>query len=155
MTGILSDSSKDGIRTLMDEVTADPHKISGCVAVVVDRDGKTLFSHASGKKGIDTKEPMTLVGTLRYYLRLFGSERIILPSLSFFFLSFSGFQPERSGADSAACIGRGFLDRIVHQDDWRHRSHAVGRAGKAGARRCRFGGAVLSGAQDRPDLEGV
>lgn len=60
MTGILSDSSKDGIRTLMDEVTADPHKIPGCVAVVVDRDGKTLFSHASGKKGIDTKEPMTL-----------------------------------------------------------------------------------------------
>lgn len=68
----------------MDEVTADPHKIPGCVAVVVDRDGKTLFSHASGKKGIDTKEPMTLVGTLRYHLRLFGSERIILPSLSFF-----------------------------------------------------------------------
>lgn len=44
----------------MDNVTADPHKIPGCVAVVVDRAGKTLFSHASGKKGIGTKEPMTL-----------------------------------------------------------------------------------------------
>ena len=28
--------------------------------MVVDKDGKTLFSHASRKKGIDTKEPMTL-----------------------------------------------------------------------------------------------
>lgn len=44
----------------MDDVTADPHKIPGCVAVVVDRDGKTVFSHASGKKGIDTNEPMSL-----------------------------------------------------------------------------------------------
>lgn len=60
MTRTLSDSAKHGIRTSMDDVTADPHKIPGCVAVVVDRDGKTLFSHASGKKGIDTKEPMSL-----------------------------------------------------------------------------------------------
>lgn len=60
MTGTLSDSAKNGIRTSMDHVTADPHKLPGCVAVVVDRDGQTLFSHASGKKGIDTKEPMTL-----------------------------------------------------------------------------------------------
>lgn len=43
----------------MDEVTADAHKIPGCVAVVDDKDGKTLFSHASGKKGVDIKQPMT------------------------------------------------------------------------------------------------
>ena len=44
----------------MDDVTANAHRIPGCVAVVVDKDGKTLFSHASGKKGIDIKAPMTL-----------------------------------------------------------------------------------------------
>ena len=47
----------------MDDITADPHKIPGCVAVV--RDGKPLFSHASGKKGIDTRAPMTLDNVFR------------------------------------------------------------------------------------------
>lgn len=37
-----------------------PSQIPSCVAVVVDKIGKPLFSHASGNKGIDTKEPMTL-----------------------------------------------------------------------------------------------
>lgn len=49
MKAMLSDSAKDAIRI-------SPHKIPGCV----DRAGKTLFSDASGEKGIDTKEPMTL-----------------------------------------------------------------------------------------------
>lgn len=44
----------------MDEVTADVNKIPGCVAVVVDKTGKVLFQHASGKRGADSKEPMTL-----------------------------------------------------------------------------------------------
>ena len=60
MAGRLSDQAKAAIAKSMDEVTADPNKIPGCVAVVVDRSGRTLFSHASGKRGIDTSEPMTL-----------------------------------------------------------------------------------------------
>lgn len=44
----------------MDAVTADVNKVPGCVAVVVDRTGKTLFQHASGRRGSLTNEPMTL-----------------------------------------------------------------------------------------------
>ena len=60
MAGQLSDQAKAAIAKSMDEVTADPNKIPGCVAVVVDRFGRTLFSHPSGKRGVDTNEPMTL-----------------------------------------------------------------------------------------------
>ena len=54
MTATLSDAAQDRIRASMDDATADPRKIPGCVAVVVDRDGTTLFAHASGAKGVDT-----------------------------------------------------------------------------------------------------
>lgn len=57
MVGQLSDQVKAAIAKSMDEVTADPNKVPGCVAVVVDR---MLFSHASGKRGVDTNEPTTL-----------------------------------------------------------------------------------------------
>lgn len=60
MAELLSASARDGIRKMMDETTADPNRIPGCVAVVVDRSGNTLFQHASGKRGVDTEEPMTL-----------------------------------------------------------------------------------------------
>jgi len=60
MANLLSASASDGIRELMDETTADPNRIPGCVAVVVDKSGKTLFQHASGKRGAETKAPMTL-----------------------------------------------------------------------------------------------
>lgn len=60
MTATLSDLAKHGIRTSIDDVTANPHQIPGCVAVVIDKAANTLFSYISGKKGIDTKEPMTL-----------------------------------------------------------------------------------------------
>lgn len=60
MTDLLSESAKNGIQKSMDEVTSDPNKIPGCVAVVVDKSGRTIFSHASGKKGLDSPEPMTL-----------------------------------------------------------------------------------------------
>lgn len=56
----LSESAANGIRQTIDGVTADKKKIPGCVAVVVGRDGKTLFSHASGTRGADTKEPMSM-----------------------------------------------------------------------------------------------
>lgn len=60
MAELLSSSASDGIRKMMDETTADPNKIPGCVAVVVDKSGNTLFQHASGKRGADTEELMTL-----------------------------------------------------------------------------------------------
>ena len=56
----LSPSASDGIRKLMDETTSDANKIPGCVAVVVDKSGKILFQHASGKRGAESKAPMTL-----------------------------------------------------------------------------------------------
>ena len=60
MAGQLCDQARAAIAKAMDEVTADPNRIPGCVAVVVDRFGRNLFSHASGMRGIDTNEPMSL-----------------------------------------------------------------------------------------------
>lgn len=60
MAELLSDSASNGIREIMDQTTSDPNKIPGCVAVVVDKSGKALFQHASGTRGADTKERMTL-----------------------------------------------------------------------------------------------
>jgi CubicO group peptidase (beta-lactamase class C family) len=45
----------------IDAATADPTtQIPGIVACVVNKDGKTIFSHASGKRGAHTNELMTL-----------------------------------------------------------------------------------------------
>ena len=60
MAKVLSESTTANIRKTIDAVTADKNKIPGCVAVVVGKDGKIIFSHASGTKGVDTKEPMSL-----------------------------------------------------------------------------------------------
>ena len=60
MAKALSESTSANIRKTIDAVTADKNKIPGCVAVVVGKDGKIIFSHASGTKGVDTKEPMNL-----------------------------------------------------------------------------------------------
>ncbi len=60
MAKVLSDSTSANIRKTIDAATADKNKIPGCVAVVVGKDGRIVFSHASGTKGVDTKEPMTL-----------------------------------------------------------------------------------------------
>ncbi len=60
MAKVLSDSAAANIRKTIDDVTADKAGIPGCVAVVVGKDGKTIFSHASGHRGSETEEPMTL-----------------------------------------------------------------------------------------------
>lgn len=60
MAKALSESAAANIRKTMDGVTADKNGIPGCVAVVVGKDGKTIFSHASGNKGSETQDPMTL-----------------------------------------------------------------------------------------------
>ena len=57
---VLSGKTTKAMADAMDAVTSDPNKLPGCVSVVVDRTGKTLFQHASGKRGVDSKEPMTL-----------------------------------------------------------------------------------------------
>ena len=44
----------------MDAATADVNHLPGCVAVVIDKNGETLFQHASGKRGACTSEAMTL-----------------------------------------------------------------------------------------------
>lgn len=56
MVGQLSDQVKAAIAKSMDEVTADRNKVPGCAAVV----DSMLFSHASGKRGVDINEPTTL-----------------------------------------------------------------------------------------------
>ena len=56
----LSESAIASIAKSIDDVTSDPHKIPGAVLIVVGKDGKPIFAHASGKRGIDTEEPMTL-----------------------------------------------------------------------------------------------
>ncbi|KAL8712937.1 MAG: hypothetical protein Q9220_002795 [cf. Caloplaca sp. 1 TL-2023] len=60
MAPTLKKSASSEIRGAIDQVTADANAIPGCVVVVVNKDGKTLFEHASGKKGAGTEAPMTL-----------------------------------------------------------------------------------------------
>ena len=60
MAHTLSESGAANIRKAIDQVTADQNKIPGFVTAVVGKDGKTVFSHASGTKGCNSKEPMTL-----------------------------------------------------------------------------------------------
>lgn len=60
MASTLKQSAAAEIRSAIDNVTADGNKIPGCVFCVVNTDGKTLFEHASGKRGAGTQAPMTL-----------------------------------------------------------------------------------------------
>lgn len=60
MSKSLPESAAAAIRTAIDKATAEENRIPGFVTVVVGKDGKQIFSHASGTRGIGTKEPMTL-----------------------------------------------------------------------------------------------
>ena len=60
MPKTLSDSAAADLRQSIDKVTADSNKIPGCVVVIVGKDGKPIFEHASGMRGVETKDPMTL-----------------------------------------------------------------------------------------------
>ncbi|KAI4242170.1 MAG: hypothetical protein L6R40_004213 [Gallowayella cf. fulva] len=48
------------ISNAIDQVTADGSKIPGCVFCVVNKHGKVLFEHASGRQGAGTQARMTL-----------------------------------------------------------------------------------------------
>lgn len=56
----LSESAAADMRKMMDNATSDPNKIPDCVIAIVGKDGKPIFTHASGTRGVDTKEPITM-----------------------------------------------------------------------------------------------
>ncbi|KAL8678870.1 MAG: hypothetical protein Q9186_004805 [Xanthomendoza sp. 1 TL-2023] len=60
MAPTLKQSASAEIRNAIDKVTTDGNKVPGCVFCVVNQNGKTLFEHASGKRGAATQAPMTL-----------------------------------------------------------------------------------------------
>jgi hypothetical protein len=57
----LSAENIASLRTIVDAAVAgETPKIPGAVFVVVNREGKVLFSHASGRRGLASSMPMTL-----------------------------------------------------------------------------------------------
>ncbi|KAM0325322.1 hypothetical protein ACHAQA_007307 [Verticillium albo-atrum] len=57
----LSTQTLDRLRDLVDASCADQKKgIPGVTVVVVGKDGKDLFAHSAGKRGIASNQPMTL-----------------------------------------------------------------------------------------------
>ncbi|TAQ83914.1 hypothetical protein B7494_g7758 [Chlorociboria aeruginascens] len=57
----VSDAGAASIRKVIDAATADPKsQIPGFVAIAINKSGQEIFSHASGKRGADSKEPMTM-----------------------------------------------------------------------------------------------
>lgn len=59
--GQLSTETVDALRGVVDGACADGKSgIPGATVVVVDRDGKELFAHSSGRRGLLSDEPMTL-----------------------------------------------------------------------------------------------
>ncbi|MCJ1472318.1 hypothetical protein MMC13_000965 [Lambiella insularis] len=60
MVVLLSETATQDIRKSIDDATSDPHKIPGCVVVVVGKDGKPIFSYASGRRGMETQQPMSM-----------------------------------------------------------------------------------------------
>ncbi|KAL1885237.1 hypothetical protein Plec18167_001894 [Paecilomyces lecythidis] len=47
------------LKSKLDSLTSRPNGVPGLVYVAVNKDGDTVFEHASGKRGLDSKEPMT------------------------------------------------------------------------------------------------
>lgn len=66
MSKTLSESAAAAIRSAIDKATAEENQIPGFVTVVVGKDGKRIFSHASGTRGMGMTEPMTL-DTIFYF----------------------------------------------------------------------------------------
>lgn len=60
MSPTLKHSASADISNAIDQVTADGSKIPGCVFCVVNKHGKVLFEHASGRQGAGTQARMTL-----------------------------------------------------------------------------------------------
>lgn len=56
----LSAEAVDSLRGTFDQACASADSLPGVVGVAVGRDGKELFAHASGKRGVGSDEPMGL-----------------------------------------------------------------------------------------------
>lgn len=57
----LSEDVLKNLRKTVDDAVADPKSdIPGTCVVVVGKDGKELFAHAAGKRGVNSSENMTL-----------------------------------------------------------------------------------------------
>ena len=56
----LSASAASQVQSVIDSATSNPHNVPGCVFAVVNRSGDPIFAHASGKRGIEANEPMSL-----------------------------------------------------------------------------------------------
>jgi len=58
---MVNQKAQEAVQKSLDSVTGDKSTgIGGLVFVAVDKDGNELAAHASGKKGLNSKEPMTL-----------------------------------------------------------------------------------------------
>jgi len=50
----------NSLKKTVEAAVADPHSdIPGVSVIVIGKDGKELFSHAAGKRGCNSNEPMT------------------------------------------------------------------------------------------------
>ena len=56
----LSTEAVDKLRATFDQACASADGLPGVVGVAVGKDGKELFAHASGKRGVGSDEPMGL-----------------------------------------------------------------------------------------------
>lgn len=56
LSRVVHDSLRQSVNTACTDPKSD---IPGSTAVVVGRDGKEIFSHCAGKRGVNSNEPMT------------------------------------------------------------------------------------------------
>lgn len=59
-----SDATHKAVQATLDGVTSNPETgVAGLVFAAINKDGDILTANASGNRGLDTKEPMTLETT--------------------------------------------------------------------------------------------
>jgi len=56
----ISQSAIDSLRSTVESACSEAQGIPGVSVVVVNKDGKELFAHSSGKRGVGSAEPMSL-----------------------------------------------------------------------------------------------
>ena len=55
------EKAQSGVQATLDGVISDPKNgVPGMVFAAVDKNGSIIASHASGKRGLNRKEPMTM-----------------------------------------------------------------------------------------------
>jgi hypothetical protein len=58
---LLSEETLKKLSKTVENACADPkHDIPGASVVVVGKDGKELFAHAAGQRGVSSSDPITL-----------------------------------------------------------------------------------------------